>query len=89
MSRILILGKRYKLEHGYGVLLGKEGWIDYRGPNERTYLETKDLTETPNSRFVFMLEKGHSWACGSAPYDDEQKKYCSWSKEIQEIDDER
>jgi len=85
-ERILILGKRYKLDHGYGVLLGREVWDDKR---ENTALDTQDLAEGTFDRFVFMLEKGHNWASGSFPHDNEPKKYVAWGDQIKEIDDER
>lgn len=86
MDRILILGKRYKLEHGYGTLLGREVWDE---DGTTTQLDTKDLRERMHGRMIFMLEKGHSWISGSFPYDNEPKKYAAWGNHIEEVDDER
>lgn len=81
-NRILVLGKRYKLPHGYGTLLGREVWNE---DGMTSQLDTKDLRERMHGRFIFMLEKGHSWAF----YDNEPEKYAAWGKQIEEIHDER
>ena len=84
-ERTLVLGKRYKLDHGYGTLLGREVF-DKDG--NTASLDTEDLRERASGRFIFMLEKGHSWIAGSFPYDNEPKKYAAWGKHIKEVDDE-
>ena len=77
----MVIGKRYQLPHGTGVLLGHETFKKdgFEGPMSPT------VNRNQNVRHVFMLDAGHNWQSGDYPYTYEAKKYCAWGKYIKKI----
>ncbi len=77
----MVIGKRYQLPHGTGVLLGHETFTEYgfSGPM------VPKVDPNQMTRHIFMLDDGHNWAEGDYPYSTEPKEYCAWDKDIQEI----
>ena len=76
----LKLGKRYKLPHGYGELIGHE-MADPHNPGFLIFSDKLPVHDTPSMRYVFDLEPGHTWAF-------ESMNYYAWGKQIQEDDRE-
>lgn len=73
----MIIGRRYKLPHGIGVLIARE----IRDPDRPGHLkQTTDLGRwSEHDRYIFELEKPHGWAF-------EDSQYAAWGKQIQEIE---
>jgi len=77
----MVIGRRYMLPHGSGVLLGHETFLPsgFAGPMSPT------VHPYQSTRHVFMLDEGHNWAHGDYPYSSEPVKYCAWDRDIVEI----
>lgn len=68
----MVLGKRYKLVHGTGTLVGFETFDMYGNQDEMSLTPT-----TYDPRGVFKLDEGHTW-----PFDG---LYYSWLRDIEEV----
>lgn len=75
----LEIGKRYRVEHGTGTLVGYE-YFTPDGEESLMEFETLDGFGS-RSRYVFILDAGHKW-------NNDFKYYCTWERYISEIEDE-
>jgi len=73
----LILGKRYKVPHGTGIIIGHESFYD----NGYTSKIIKTICPKNTVRHVFKLDKGHTWGHNRKEY---EFYYCA-PKDIEEI----
>lgn len=78
----LELGRRYKLPHGTGVLLGHEEFYDNGMKSRRV----NAVNPIEGSRHIFMLDEGHTWKMSPYPYTFEPKEYCAWGDDIEELE---
>lgn len=72
----LVIGQRYKLEHGTGIYIGYEQFFD-NGKCSKIIKTAHRYPESQNRR-VFDLDPGHTWC--STGY------YCEWPRGIRDVD---
>lgn len=63
----MVIGQRYKLEHGTGIYIGYEEFYD-KGTKSRI-AERATYSRDSNSRRVFALDPGHTWFCNDYYYE--------------------
>lgn len=73
----LVLGKKYKLPHGTGKLLGYEIFTN-NGYNSAVEYSLPNNPDYNGFRFAFKLDEGHNW-----PFHGE---YFAYSREVEEIE---
>ena len=75
----LQVGKKYRLPHGVGTLLGYELFSD-NGMKSRVVEEVHPRGIEFEGRYIFKLDEGHTW--GKAF---NHLNYAAWTKQIEEI----
>lgn len=77
----MIIGRKYKLPHGTGTLIGREVNDPDRPGHMKTITNQREMGEiqNPNHRYIFELYGPHTWAF-------EDGLYAAWGNQIKEIE---